>query len=246
MANKSTLEEEVRSMKKHFGGLVALVKDLKAKVEKFEEKGKHRENPEIQDIVEQQRFLTDLVEANSERLRQIDSEMKDIKNKRNVIPPSIEKDGDEKEKQAESNLVIKKCKYYDKGYCKYLKKCRYFHPIDICKTHLEEQKCKEKGCRERHPKACKWFQRDIGCKRLNCQYLHVTLAENDTKIKSKDYECAGCKNVWEDENCVIRQNIGNKEVFFCLNCDDWIVNKSAVLNSNWTLFDQYGNLRQDV
>ena len=98
MANKSTLEEEVRSMKKHFGGLVALVKDLKAKVEKFEEKGKHRENPEIQDIVEQQRLLTDLVEANSERLRQIDSEMKDIKNKINVIPPSIEKDGDKKRK----------------------------------------------------------------------------------------------------------------------------------------------------
>ena len=32
MTHKSTLEEEVRSMKKHFVGLVALVKDLKAKV----------------------------------------------------------------------------------------------------------------------------------------------------------------------------------------------------------------------
>ena len=90
MANKSTLEKEVRSMKKHFGGLVALVKDLKAQVEKFEEKGEHRENPEIKDIVEQQRLLTELVEANSDRLRQIDSEMKDIKNKRNVIPSFIE------------------------------------------------------------------------------------------------------------------------------------------------------------
>ena len=40
MANKITLEEEVRSMKKHSVGLVALVKDLKARVEKFEGKGK--------------------------------------------------------------------------------------------------------------------------------------------------------------------------------------------------------------
>ena len=39
MANKITLEEEVKSMKKHFGGLVFLLKDLKARVEKFEEKG---------------------------------------------------------------------------------------------------------------------------------------------------------------------------------------------------------------
>ena len=74
----------------------------------------------------------------------------------------------------------------------------------------------------------------------------MPISENDAKVKSNDYECAGCKNVWQDENCVVRQNIENKEVYLCLNCDDWIVNKSAVLSSNWTLFDQYGNFRQDV
>ena len=244
MTHKSTLEEEVRSMKKHFGGLVALVKDLKAKVEKFEEKQETSENSDIKEIVEKQRLLFDLVEANSERIRQIDIEMKDIINKRKVM----EKDSVEKEKVAESNLVKKKCRYYDKGYCKYQKKCRYFHPIEVCKTHLEKQKCKENGCRGRHPRACKWFQRDIGCKRVDCGYLHVILAEkeNGNTIKSKDYECAGCKNVWQDESCVIEQNFENRKVFLCLNCDDWIVNKSAVLNSDWTLFDQHGNIRQDV
>ena len=70
MTHKSTLEEEVRSMKKHFGGLVALVKDLKAKVEKFEEKQETSENSDIKEIVEKQRLLFDLVEANSERIRQ--------------------------------------------------------------------------------------------------------------------------------------------------------------------------------
>ena len=34
----------------------------------------------------------------------------------------MEKDSVEKEKVAESNLVKKKCRYYDKGYFKYLKK----------------------------------------------------------------------------------------------------------------------------
>jgi hypothetical protein len=220
------------------------VKDLKTKVEKFVEKEQLIENTDLKEILEKQRLLAELIEANSDRIRCIESEIKDIKNRKNVIPPSTEKDSDDNKEVTEH----KKCRYYDKGYCKYQKRCRYFHPLEICKTHLEKLKCKEKGCRGRHPKACKWFQRDVGCKRLNCEYLHVMLAktENEATIKSKDYECAGCKNVWQDEKCVIKQNIGNGEVFLCLNCDDWIVNKSAVLKSDRTLFDQHGNVRQDV
>ena len=37
MASKISLEEEVKSVQKHFRGLLSLVKDLKAKVDKFEE-----------------------------------------------------------------------------------------------------------------------------------------------------------------------------------------------------------------
>ena len=88
MANKSTLEEEVRTMKKHFGGLVALVKDLKTKVEKFVEKEQLIENTDLKEILEKQRLLAELIEANSDRIRCIESEIKDIKNRKNVIPPS--------------------------------------------------------------------------------------------------------------------------------------------------------------
>ena len=38
MTDKIALVEEVKTMKRHFGGLVALVKDLKAKVENLEKK----------------------------------------------------------------------------------------------------------------------------------------------------------------------------------------------------------------
>ena len=73
-----------------------------------------------------------LVEANTERIKKIDSEMKDILNKINVIPSSIEKDSDEKKEDNESNPENKKCRYYDKGYCKYQKKCIYFQALEIC------------------------------------------------------------------------------------------------------------------
>ena len=105
MANKSTLEEEVRTMKKHFGGLVTLVKDLKAKVEKLEDKGEPMENPDLKEIIEKQRILAELIEANSDRIRCIDSEIKDIKNRRHVIPPSPEKDSDEINKVSANNSV---------------------------------------------------------------------------------------------------------------------------------------------
>ena len=72
--------------------------------------------------------------------------MKGIINKRNDIPPSKEKDSDEKvsdEKDSDekkeaigSNPTNKKCRYYDKGYCKYQRKCRYFHALEIGKTFL--------------------------------------------------------------------------------------------------------------
>ena len=51
--------------------MVALQKDLKGRVEKFEEKGDPSENPEIKEIVEKQRLLIQLVEANSEKIRKL-------------------------------------------------------------------------------------------------------------------------------------------------------------------------------
>ena len=147
--------------------------------------------------------------------------------------PTPAEDDSEKVKEAEeSNNFIKKCRYYDKGDCKYQRKCRYFHPKEICKSHLQNLNCKLKGCRERHPKACKWFQRDVGCKRTDCEFLHIVGTENHLSLT--DFKCAGCENVWKDENCVIKHDMQNKEVFFCLNFDDWIV---------WTLLDEPGNLR---
>ena len=79
---------------------------------------------------------------------------------------------------------VKTCRYYNKGYCKYENKCRYFHPLKTCKNHLESQKCQVKLCKERHPKVCKWFIKEVGCKRDNCDFLHVTFATDDNNEKA--------------------------------------------------------------
>ena len=51
----------------------------------------------------------------------------------------------------------------------------------MCKVHIENIKCNVKGCKERHPKVYKWFQREAGCRRVNCDCLHANLAQNVTK-----------------------------------------------------------------
>ena len=56
----------------------------------------------------------------------------------------------------------------------------------------------------------------------------------------------GCKNTWEERNHVKSHTIQNMEVFFCLNCDDWIQEKAAVFDKGWTMFDEAGALSYDI
>ena len=46
--------------------------------------------------------------------------------------------------------------------------------------------------------------------------------------------------------CVIKYVISDHEVYFCLNCEDWVKDITKVLDDNWTMFDERGNLKYDV
>ena len=68
-----------------------------------------------------------------------------------------------------SGLPQIKCKYYNSGYCKFSRKesgCKKYHPTYICKI----TKCKDKTCRNRHPKVCRFKEE---CRfQLHCSYTH--------------------------------------------------------------------------
>lgn len=98
-------------------------------------------------------------------------------------------------------------------------------------------------------KSVKWFSKEVGCRRNYCEFLHSTLAKSDDKItahKESSFKCEGCRGTFENKEYVVKPIIKSKEMFFCLNCDDWIGNKEEVLKSDWTLFDSNGDLRRDV
>ena len=182
--------------------------------------------------------------ANSENLKRIDSEIKEMKNRIIATPNPREEDMDEGKEAEERNLAIKKCRYFNRGYCKYKSRCKYFHPQQICQDHLETLDCELKGCKNRHPKVWKWFRKAGGCNREeNLEFLHVTSACDEINAhKEIAYKCKSCRSIIKSENYVIRHIIQN----FCLNCDDWVQNKELVLKCEWTLFDENGDLRRDV
>ena len=127
--------------------------------------------------------------------------------------------------------VKKKCRYYNRGYCKYKQKCKYVDPEHVCQEHLTMQKCENKECPRRHHRRCKWEESNGGCRRYQeCEYVHGGDSFKETSnVKSavvSNYPCAGCKGIWNNSTHVVPHQIANNKLFFCLNCNDWIQKKA--------------------
>ena len=140
MSNKmsgKTLEEEVKVMQKHFGGLVQMVKALKVNVEALENKIDKKVNAEIKEIVDAQSVIDDILVANTVALKRIDKEIQDIVVKQDIADENKSETDDDRMNHVEKKTV-KKCRYFNAGFCKYSKKgCRFLHPKDICKEYLD-------------------------------------------------------------------------------------------------------------
>ena len=118
---------------------------------------------------------------------------------------------EEQEKLKESKP--RKCRYFNRGFCKYREKCRYYHSAVICKEYVKEGCCRKNICSERHPKSCKfWTKTSGGCPRgENCQFLHIEsekYAENDD-IEELRVVRANDDPVQDCENCQIDSHTGS-------------------------------------
>ena len=241
---KATMEEEIKTLQRHMGGLVKNVLCLQSKVEAMEKKLEDKYMHEVEALLVKQRELDKEIAANSAAIKKIDEEISDSsKAKHNENAKKNLKDAS---KDNTSDEVIqskkRKCRYFNRGYCKYKDKCRYMHSKNICTQYLQSMKCDKKDCDGRHPKTCKWLRTQGGCKRgSDCGYLHNMCGEETEK-----FECVSCKYSWEDKNCVVEHLVRNMKKFFCLNCDDWVKDKQKVLEHGWSLFDDEGYLKVDL
>ena len=100
--------------------------------------------------MDSQAAIDKIIVANSEAIKRIDTEIqilvaaKDRTDVNNDVHNTDFGDGYVKKKQ-------KKCKFYNRGFCKYKRKgCRFLHLQQICKEYLEKLKCVNKDCGDRH------------------------------------------------------------------------------------------------
>jgi hypothetical protein len=202
MAEKIPIEDQVKTLQRQFGGLVKLAKDLKTSVEALEKKTVPNKKDEVKLIMETQRIVGEIIVANSDAIKRINKEIEELtKNNQHFVKTGR-----------------KRCRYFNRGYCKFTTKCRFVHTKQVCKDHIQNMKCENKDCLDRHPRVCKWLSSVSECTRTDCEYLHVTLATSDKQ--TTEYKCVSCKGVWTDKVCVIQHMINRQQVHFCLNCDD--------------------------
>ena len=135
------------------GTIVKAFKELKDSVKALEDKVDKTQNQEVKEIMENQKMLEDLLKANSEAIRKIDSDIIRIQN---------ENFANQKKEEENSKERLKKCKFFNSGHCKYKVKCKFSHPSETCQIYLEGGKCDRKLCEHKHPKVCKWLQGESG------------------------------------------------------------------------------------
>ena len=74
-----------------------------------------------------------------------------------------------------SSNKSKKCKYFDRGYCKQNKKCSLKHPDKVC----EDPNCFNENCDKRHPNPCKYGYRCTFQRKNICMYSHSMIPQCD-------------------------------------------------------------------
>ena len=129
--------------------------------------------------------------------------MNEIISNKDQIIKSLE-DNTNNDKHEKEGPNHSKCRYWNRGFCREGRKCRYVHPNEDCKRYIETGNCEDRKCEGRHRRYCRYFNKDNGCYRGDsCQYLH----SNGRKVEK------------DDLNKRTKDNKELPEVFKCKHCD---------------------------
>ena len=109
---KGTLEEQVKTLQKHMGAILVTMRDLKATVEALDKRTAVEENKEIKEILEAQKVIDEVIVENSDAIKRIDREMKQIMDNK-CDTTNHDSDKDEEEPKDKLNKIQKrKCRYF--------------------------------------------------------------------------------------------------------------------------------------
>ena len=123
-------------------------------------------------------------------------------------------------------VEIRRCKWWNRGFCHEKERCIYSHPPGDCEDHLGGR-CNTRGCKLRHRKKCKYWAQEHGCYRGNkCEYLHGEETRTNyiehkkhkevltqSIIKSKEIQTQTDDNSTEND-CINIQYSNESEIIF--------------------------------
>ena len=94
--------------------------------------------------------------------------------------------------QKECTNILKRCSFFNKGYCRSGNECVFYHPEKICHTFKEQGVCPKFNCRDRHPKTCRYWKSGWCERGLSCLYSHNVL--NNVAGDETNLKCDRCRN----------------------------------------------------
>ena len=93
----------------------------------------------------------------------------------------------EKHQEPENIKSFKRCRYFNRGYCKKGSDCLYSHPQETCQEYLESGSCASfRSCRKRHPKECRYWKRHHCFRGNECMFLHQAVLNTVGNLSSVD------------------------------------------------------------
>ena len=120
-----------------------------------------------------------------------------------------------------------KCRYFNRGFCKFGVDCAFYHPKDDCEHFMARNHCGNSACSKRHRQICKFWESKNGCfRKTDCQYLHedAKTAESATRQAFKE-KCDACMFNCHTKDSVIVHKIKKHTFQLCLKCDYTIKNQ---------------------
>ena len=99
----------------------------------------------------------------------------------------------------------RRCKWWNRGFCRDREGCAFNHPQEDCQDHLKER-CTTMGCTSlRHRKVCKFFSSEASCLRGDrCAYLHKVDVLKNSELEV-EIQCHSVNKVGVDK-AMIKEN----------------------------------------
>ena len=101
----------------------------------------------------------------------------------------------------EKRLEVKKCNFYNRGFCSKGLACTFSHPQELCERFESVGVCEVSRCRKRHLYSCRYLNSRSGCGRgESCHFSHRLVStfqdeKNENTVKSQEV------TLNEEKNC---------------------------------------------